>query len=128
MKSKTKLIEKVIEMLLEKEHPECDQNTCLIQREVALEYPIHIISLFEGSGAASNKFSRLASKIVTQKESLRDARLICKNIPHMECTCGAVIWDIYGEYLAEEVIGCASCGTCQKWTPELKENKRRGAK
>lgn len=125
MKPKTKLIEKAIE-LLKDEHPGCDQNTCLIQIDVALQYPVHIIDLFNGSGAASSEFSKLASKIVTRKQNLRDAHLICENIPHMECRCGSIIWDIYNDYLAEEVIGCDSCGAHQKWVPEIEQNKSRG--
>lgn len=109
--------------LLREEHAGCDDNTCIIRDDFMEQYPLLVIDNFCSSGAASRKFQRLTGRLRSKYKSWwkvmrRDAGRLCRNVPHMTCTCNAVIWDLHGDYSETDMAHCSSCAARVAWKPE----------
>jgi hypothetical protein len=122
MSKRAQLIEQASE-LLEREHPGCDDNTCIINEEMCSRYPLNVVEQFASSGAASIKFERIRKELFGRYkkpfEALRrEADKLCREVPHMTCVCNAIIWDQSGWYSEGEPVRCASCGTVSNFKSE----------
>lgn len=110
-------IEEKLCELFENEHAGCDQNTCDMSVAFRLEYECWALYLFNSSGAASEEFATLYSKLGPRfhKTAEKQCTALCKE-DNFECKCGAVIW------LPEECgYHCESCG-------ETNDKPKQGAK
>ena len=97
-----KNIEKALE-LIERDHGGCDSNTCTISVALRNGYALVAIDSWIGSGAASEDFPSDLGLIFKQVQ--KQAEKMCKELPNIECGCGAILW------LPEECgYWCDNCG------------------
>ncbi len=85
-----------LEGLLDDEHCSCcDSLTCDVDVCFDDGYTLWAIELFSGSGASSDEFNRLYSKLPKRfrADSERERKLFVKDTEHAECPhCNAVTW------------------------------------
>ena len=95
---------------IERDHGECDSNTCTIG--VALRHGFYLVAIdsWAGSGAAAPDFpNRLG---YSRKELQAESKLMCDTIPHVVCPhCNAALWE-------PEDCGYF-CDSCAKRIPQL---------
>lgn len=113
-----------LDELLRVEHTGgCNNTTCSIDIAHKHGYLLHALYCFDGSGASSETFDLLYAELNRFikdmfKESMKEAGLMCKEIPHAECPhCNAVTWSY--ELCEDEEWQCESCH--QEFLPKLEE-------
>lgn len=78
--------------LFERDHRDCDSNTCSMSVAFKHGYVLHALDCWVGSGAASEEFYGVELPF-TFEEAQAEAIHLINEVEHIECKCESIIWE-----------------------------------
>lgn len=101
----------LLDNLYKREHYGCNNTTCSMDAAFRNGYSVHAIECFASTGAASKRFTQIFEALTKRhgkyidRQSRSEANKLCKEVEHVECECGAVVWE-----LSWNEGYCSNCG------------------
>lgn len=120
MSSYNRMIDELTDMVQHEHCEGCCDETCDLNASYDSGYSLWAITLFAGSGAASDEFEATYARLVSQygkrfaRAAERERADFCATVGSIECmSCGSYTWltdYVDAEYYKDPGACCANCG------------------